>query len=80
MAVELAAANDRYTATTPSDFVPVATTIPSFQELHMFEKNSTLSKSAWVELNKTIWGKIKFDLMSAMMTKYSVLVEKEIQY
>uniref|UniRef100_A0A224Y9K1 Uncharacterized protein n=1 Tax=Rhipicephalus zambeziensis TaxID=60191 RepID=A0A224Y9K1_9ACAR len=72
--------SDRYTRTTPSDFVPFATAKPAFKDLPMFEGNTSLSKSAWVELNKTVWWDIKFDLMSAMMTEYEVWVQEEILY
>uniref|UniRef100_A0A224Y9L6 Metastriate one of each protein family n=1 Tax=Rhipicephalus zambeziensis TaxID=60191 RepID=A0A224Y9L6_9ACAR len=71
---------DRYTRTTPSDFVPFATAKPAFEDLPMFDENTSLSKSAWVELNKTVWWDIKFDLMSAMMTEYEVWVQEEILY
>uniref|UniRef100_A0A131YMI5 CTLH domain-containing protein n=1 Tax=Rhipicephalus appendiculatus TaxID=34631 RepID=A0A131YMI5_RHIAP len=71
---------DRYTATTPSDFVPVPTAQPTFENLKMFEKESKLSENAWAALNKTIWRQIKFDLMNTMMTKYNVSVQKEILY
>uniref|UniRef100_A0A224YKN6 Metastriate one of each protein family n=1 Tax=Rhipicephalus zambeziensis TaxID=60191 RepID=A0A224YKN6_9ACAR len=71
---------DRYTATTPSDFVPVPTAQPAFENLNMFENRPKLPKKAWAALNKTIWREIKFDLMDAMMTKYNVSVQKEILY
>uniref|UniRef100_A0A131YPF5 Uncharacterized protein n=1 Tax=Rhipicephalus appendiculatus TaxID=34631 RepID=A0A131YPF5_RHIAP len=71
---------DRYTSTTPSDFVPFATTKPVFKDLPMFKRNTSLSKSAWVELNKTIWWDIKSDLMSALMTEYKIWVQEEILY
>lgn len=72
--------SSRYTSSTPSDFMLDVTSDPIFECLDMFKGKKTLSNNAWDKLKKKTSWRIKLDLIDAMMTKYKLWIETEIQY